>query len=145
MKLGVIGSYGHVGEVLRGWREVPGLSLAAAARWGPADALRLPGEYLPADLPLYDDFRSMLEEVQPDLAAVFTPLHLLAETSLAAVEGGCHVFSEKPLAISLEDLTRLREATARAGVQVAACLTSRGDPAFLATPGRGTRPCGYRP
>jgi len=136
MRLAIIGSYGHVGVVLAGLAEAGGVELAAAARWGPEDPLGFLSR--PArgnarrleNLPVYGDAARMLEEVRPDLAAVFTPLHLLAEHSTAAVEAGCHVISEKPLATTLEGLGRLRRAVDRAGVEVAAMFTARGEPAF---------------
>ncbi|OPX22591.1 MAG: hypothetical protein B1H04_04795 [Planctomycetales bacterium 4484_123] len=131
MKLAVIGSYGHVGEVLGGLEGLEDVELAAAARWGPEDPVAFVGRSAPAELPVFDDYRRMLDKVAPDIAAVFMPFHRLAEASMAAVEHGCHVFSEKPLATTLEDLGRLRELAGRAGVEVVACLAMRGSPACL--------------
>jgi predicted dehydrogenase len=73
----------------------------------------------------------MLDEVRPDVVGVFTPLHQLAEVSRACVRRGCHVASEKPLALTEEDLTALREEAAAAGVHVAAMFGMRQQPAFL--------------
>lgn len=130
MKLGIIGSYGHVGVVLDGLAGA-GVELVAVAPWGPEDKLpflsRL--ERPPA---VHDDWRRLLDDVAPDVVAVFTPLYRLAEASLAAVGAGAHVFSEKPLATEADDLARLREAAAAAGVHVGACFTARGEPAFRA-------------
>ena len=50
---------------------------------------------------------------------------------MAAVGHGCHVFSERPLATTLEDLARLRGLAGRAGVEVVACLAMRTSPARL--------------
>ena len=130
MKLAIIGSYGHVNVVMKGLADAPQVELAAAARWGEEDTLRAVTHYAGGDLPLYDDYLKMLDEVAPDIVGVFMPMHRLAEGSLAAVERGCHVFSEKPLATELADLARLRQAVDSAGVKVAACFTARGEPAF---------------
>ena len=130
MRLAIIGSYGHVNVVMKGLAEAAEVELVAAARWGPEDTMRAVTHYAGDELPIYDDYRRMLEEVSPDVVGVFMPLYRLAAGSLAAIERGCHVFSEKPLATTLEDLARLRQAADGAGVQVAACFTARGEPAF---------------
>ncbi|KPK85067.1 MAG: hypothetical protein AMJ81_04295 [Phycisphaerae bacterium SM23_33] len=130
MKLAIIGSYGHLPVVLEGLKQAPDVQLVAAARWGQDDSMGFVGTAAPADLPVHDDYRAMLDEVRPDLAAVFVPFYRLAEAAMAAAESGCQIFMEKPLATTLEDLARLRAAVDRAGVQVAACLTCRGDAAF---------------
>ena len=131
MKLAIIGSYGHVGTVLAALEQLPNVRLTAAARWGPDDPLGFLAGPGMTDVAVYEDYAAMLDEVRPDVAAVFTPFHHLAAGSTAAAQHGCHVFSEKPLATTLAGLARLRETVEKAGVEVAACLTARGEPAFL--------------
>ncbi len=133
MKLAMIGSYGHTSLVLNHLDAAPGVRLVAAARYGPEDAMAFVGKH-PAtrDLPVYDDYRAMLDEQRPDLVSVCMPLYRNAEASLAAIARGCHVFSEKPLATEPDDLAALRAAAGRAGVQVVAMLATRGEPAFQA-------------
>jgi predicted dehydrogenase len=53
------------------------------------------------------------------------PLFRNAEVSMAAAGAGCHVFSEKPLATTLEDLSALRDAVDRAKVKIAAMFEMR--------------------
>lgn len=132
LKLALIGSYGHVGHVLdsKGMEKV---QLVAAARWGQDDPLGYLGKFPSAEKPaIYDDYRKMIAEVKPDIAGVFMPLYRNAEASLAAVEAGCHVISEKPLATELSDLATLRKAASVAGREVVALLAMRGQPAFQA-------------
>jgi predicted dehydrogenase len=134
MKLAMIGSYGHCGVVLDSVAKLGDVSLVAAAKWGGDDPLRYVGrhEAAPANLPVYEDYRKMLDEVRPDVAAVFMPLYRNAEASQAAAQRGCHVISEKPLAITLGDLDALRAAVETAGVKIAALMTSRAEPGFQA-------------
>jgi len=131
MKLAIIGSYGHVDVVLSGLVQAEGVELAAVARWGDGDGLGFVGQSPATDVPVFDDFRRMLDEVRPDVAAVFTPFASLAAAATAAAEAGCHVFMEKPLALTSADLAALRAAVARAGVRLAACFAMRGEPPFL--------------
>jgi len=131
LKLAVIGSYGHVNVVLED-PGAAGVEVVAAARWGPDDPLGFVGRFAsaPDGLAVYDDYRLMLDKARPDIAAVFMPLYRNAEASMAAAQAGCHVISEKPLATQLEDLARLREAVASAGVRIAAVFTARCESAF---------------
>jgi len=132
MKLAMIGSYGHTGFVLRSLPKLKDVRLAAVARYGPDDPLRFLGRHpaVPKDTPVYDDYRRMLEEVRPDLVSVCMPLYRNAEASIAAAQQGCQIFSEKPLAISLEDLALLRRAVTDNGVRIAAMFGTRCEPAF---------------
>ena len=134
MKLAIIGSYGHVGCVLNSLSALPDVELVAAARWGPDDPLGFVGSHpaAPAELAVYEDYTRMLDEARPDVAGVFMPLYRNAEASIAAASRGVHVLSEKPLATTLEDLARLREAVSGAGVRINALLAMRGDPLYQA-------------
>jgi len=134
MRLALIGSTGHSNFVLNSQALGRDVDLVAAARSGPDDALPYVGQSpaAPAELPVYDDYRRMLDDVRPDLVGVFMPLYRNAEASIAAAEHGCHVISEKPLATTLADLDALRTAVAAAGTHVAALMTTRGEGLFRA-------------
>jgi myo-inositol 2-dehydrogenase / D-chiro-inositol 1-dehydrogenase len=62
---------------------------------------------------LYADYRDMLAD--PELDAVFlaTPTMEHASQIIAALEGGKHVFSEKPTSLNLEDCLRVEEVAAK--------------------------------
>lgn len=135
MKFAIIGSYGHRNFLLDSLSKLPEGKLVAAALWGDDDPLadvlrKYPDGQI--DVPIYDDYRRMLDEAHPDVVGVFMPLHRLAEASIEAAQRGCHILSEKPLATTLADLETLRGAVARAGVEIRACFNLRGLPAFQA-------------
>ncbi len=132
MKLAIIGSYGHLGTVLAGLKDLPDVQLVAAAPWGDGDPMHFTDDPAWAQTPVHDDWREMLADVEVDVAAVFTPFAQLGPTAAAAAGSDCHVFMEKPLAITREDLEALRVAVYTAGVQLAACLNMRGAPAYQA-------------
>jgi myo-inositol 2-dehydrogenase/D-chiro-inositol 1-dehydrogenase len=58
----------------------------------------------------------LLKPGRIDVAAIATPDHLHVEVALEAIEAGCHVFCEKPLATSAAEARRLVEAADRRGV-----------------------------
>jgi predicted dehydrogenase len=68
----------------------------------------------------YADYRDMLAKEDLDIVSVcprWVDCHL--EMVLACIEAGCHVYCEKPIAISLEDGDAMVEAAHRAGLKIA--------------------------
>lgn len=132
MKLVLVGSWGHHVNVVLESAGMDLVRLVAAAPWGTEDPMAYLGKFpsAPPDLPVYDDYRRMLEEVEPDVVGVFMPLYRNAEVSIAAARAGAHVVSEKPLATTLDGLAALREAADAGGVRVAALMAMRAQPAF---------------
>lgn len=62
----------------------------------------------------YADYVQMLDETDAEAVVNLTPMQLHAETNLAAISAGKHIYTEKPLATSLDGARRLRdEARAR--------------------------------
>jgi predicted dehydrogenase len=69
------------------------------------------------DIPAqYDDYRSMLADSDAEAVINLTPIQLHAETTLAALEAGKHVYSEKPVATTLDDALRIRDEADRRGL-----------------------------
>jgi len=64
----------------------------------------------------YNDYRSLLADSDAEAVINLTPIQLHAETTLAAVEAGKHVYSEKPVTTSLHDAVRIRDEAARRGL-----------------------------
>ncbi len=68
----------------------------------------------------YADYHEMLAKEHLDIVSVcprWVDCHL--EMVLACVSAGCHVYCEKPMAMSLEDGDRMVESAERAGVKIA--------------------------
>ena len=51
---------------------------------------------------MYTDYKKMIEEVKPDCVYVVTPTKLHYDMVMFALEQGCHVFCEKPFALTVE-------------------------------------------
>jgi predicted dehydrogenase len=56
----------------------------------------------------YSDLSAMLKE-NLDVVDVCTPIQIHAQLAMEAMESGCHVLSEKPLAMTVEDVDRMYE------------------------------------
>ena len=63
----------------------------------------------------YTDFRQMIEAEQPDAVGICGPPTMHHELGLACLELGCHVFLEKPPALTAAQTGELVEASERTG------------------------------
>ncbi|HSV74296.1 MAG TPA: Gfo/Idh/MocA family oxidoreductase [Chthonomonadales bacterium] len=63
---------------------------------------------------IYSDYQIMLAEEKLDAVSVCTPNALHEPVAVAALEAGCHVLCEKPLATNGESARRILEAVRRA-------------------------------
>lgn len=57
----------------------------------------------------HGDFRNLIENEEVEVVAVCVPASSHAEIALAALDAGKHVFIEKPLALSIEEIDLLME------------------------------------
>jgi len=65
-------------------------------------------------LPQFSDFHAALAATTPDVVSINTYPDTHAPYAMAALSAGCHVFCEKPLAVTVEDAQRVVDAaTAR--------------------------------
>jgi predicted dehydrogenase len=78
----------------------------------------------------HDDWRSMLDDVKPDIVVVGGRYDLNAPLAIEAARRGCHVLSEKPAAQTLEDLATLEQTVRQAGRVYMLMLPLRYEPAF---------------
>lgn len=64
---------------------------------------------------IYTDYRKMLEAEKLDVVHVCTPNISHADITVAALESGCHVMCEKPMAKTAEGAKKMVEAAKRTG------------------------------
>ena len=133
MRICIIGDCGgHVGCIFDG-RLGPHDYVGAAAS-SPLESLeglkQLALARTGRELPLFEDWREMLDTLRPDVAVVDCIFSHHAQVACFALERGIHVFTEKPVATDMEDLRRLEEAAARSGARLFSMLTARFDPCF---------------
>ncbi|RSK26655.1 gfo/Idh/MocA family oxidoreductase [Bacillus sp. HMF5848] len=73
------------------------------------------GEYGKPEASVYSDYKTMLTEAKLDVVHVCTPNISHAEISIAAMEAGCHVMCEKPMAKTTDEARTMVEAAKRTG------------------------------
>lgn len=77
------------------------------------------------------DWRRTVGDLRPDIVSVATPALAHVDQVTAALELGCHVLSDKPLATSAADAGHLYELARRAQVKTALAATWRYSPGVL--------------
>lgn len=79
----------------------------------------------------FTDWRQALAELQPDIVAVATPGGAHFEPVMTALEQGCHVFCDKPLAATAKQSRRMFLKAQEAGVKTAFAASYRYQPHAL--------------
>jgi len=97
----------------RAFHNMPGVEIAGLVSRG--ESKQLLATKLSLQVPLFDDFGIALATVSPDAVCISTYPDTHEAFTLAAIEAGCHVFVEKPLAPGIEGARRMVEAAQRAG------------------------------
>ena len=81
----------------------------------------------------YRDYRQMLDEVRPDVVSICTwPQHHAEAVEAATAAGVKGILCEKPLALQLADIERMRTACAGRGVKLAGGHQYRFHPTYMA-------------
>jgi predicted dehydrogenase len=134
LRVAQIGMQGHFGYIMHGIPHVEHCQLVAVSGSVPGEKVeRKKGWPAWTDATqVFDDWQKMLDKVKPDVVATFMPYALNGEVNIEAVQRGCHVISEKPIAPDMEQLDALRAARDKAGVHVTALLPMREHPQFAA-------------
>lgn len=132
MKLCMVGVRGHNSYVLSGLplTDVSVAGLCTAAAGDDARGLLTRCRDLGHEPRVWDQPAEMLDAVEPDLVSIAGPFHRHAEICVEAFRRGVHVFCEKPVALTLEQLDEVAAAREAAGVHFAAMMGLRYDPAF---------------
>ena len=78
---------------------------------------------------VYTDWRELVRDPQVQVVDNCTPDDLHAEVSIAAAQAGKHILCEKPLALTVAEARRMREAVVKAGVKHMLCHNYRFLPA----------------
>ena len=133
MRVGIIGCAGHYRFAVESAQQHKTCEIAALASPGDGTndtALR----ELAAELriPFYEDWRQMLDTEALDLVEVDNRYDLHAACAIECLQRGLHVYCEKPLATTLDDLDRLRAAWLASGKALGGMFNLRWTSWFLA-------------
>lgn len=79
----------------------------------------------------YSNLSDMLKKEHPDVVDVCTPPKIHASVAIEAMENGCHVLLEKPMASCLSDCDDMIQASRKHGVKLSIVHNQRFYPSFL--------------
>lgn len=114
IKVAVIG-LGKVAKVhLEAYRELADVRIVAGADPEPAQRAWAKADF---GISVYADGEEMIARERPDLVCVLSPARFHRDGALAAINAGCHVLCEKPLALSLADAGAMKDAAQAKGVK----------------------------
>lgn len=90
------------------------------------ESLKTARQYLGlAEHQCFTDVRAALEKTRPQICIIAAPPHTHEETAILAMEYGCDVLSEKPIADTLESTLRIVEASRRFNKKMGITMTHR--------------------
>ena len=78
-----------------------------------------------ASIKRYTDYKTMIEEVQPELVSIATESGIHAEIAIFCINHGVHVIIEKPMAMSMADTNEIIRLSEEKKVKVSACHQNR--------------------
>lgn len=134
IKIVTIGGFGHIDAV---FRDLAVTSEADLVGMAPA----YPGEDISKFLKLppaadkkvfFEDYAKMLKGTRPDVAVVSTRLDLIPKLIREVADYGIHIIAEKPLALDIKTLEKVRKSVEKNKINLMAMLTMRSDPQFVA-------------
>jgi len=137
MKISIIGVSGHGYTAVEGVGQNPAMAgeIVSIAPGSPGESISgfLSWVERAGHKPLlFDDWQQMLMQCQPDIVVVNPHFNDHEAISLAVIAQGRHLFSEKPLALSLAGLERIKKAYLSSNVELSAMLNMRYEPAMRA-------------
>lgn len=78
-----------------------------------------------ASIKRYMDYKTMIEEVKPEMVSIATESGIHAEIAIFCINHGVHVIVEKPMAMSMEDANEIIRLSEEKNVKVSACHQNR--------------------
>ena len=103
-----------------------GLEIVAICDTEPDNALDKKLKFeLDDSVKIYTDYVKMLDEENPELAAIATESGKHASIALDCIDRGVNIIIEKPIALSLKDADEIIQRSKEKGVKVCACHQNR--------------------
>ena len=108
LKVAVIGC-GNVGSLhAKAVDESPLAELVAVCDISPDRRQAVSSLY--GGIPTFSHIEDLLSGSRPDVVSIATPDHIHAEPAIGAARAGCHVFVEKPMAMTLDEARAMASA-----------------------------------
>lgn len=124
LNVGIVGLGWVAGAHIDTIRSVKGMKVTGVCSRRQHDPKALSERYK-TPLKVWSQYEQMLGDPAIDVIDICTPHPMHAGQAIAAAEAGKHLIIEKPIALSIEDALRVRDAVRSAGVKVCVCFECR--------------------
>ena len=131
----IIGASGHWPYATNGLKACPDATLSGVAPGLSEEMERVQSVFkkqVADGVPVFEDWKSMLDEVQPDVAVINPYFYLNGPITIQCLERGIHCYTEKPLTFYREELERIQALVDAKDLKLSTMLNYRYDPAFHA-------------
>lgn len=118
------------GNHLNALAENPATEIIALCDLLPEKAQEAAKKYAPA-AEIFTDYLTMLDTVRPDVVHICTPHYLHCPMTLEALRRDIHVFLEKPMAISEDEIGQMLTAEKESRGKVCVCFQNRFNPSTV--------------
>ena len=132
LRVGIIGTVGHPGEITGPLARLPEVEVVAVAEEDQAALARFLKNPRLANARGYSNYRELLDKEKLDIAAVCNNNGERAGAILAAIDRKLDVIAEKPLAITRESFNKVRQAVDSSKIKLGMLLPMRFDSPYLA-------------
>ena len=131
VRVAIAGLDGHPTEIAKPLDSLPDVEIVAIASADAAEVARFKRRNARlAGAKTYADYRRMLDEEKPDVVAVCNNNGERAAAILEAAGRKMNVIAEKPLALTREDLDRVKRAVETNRIELGMLLPMRYEPAY---------------
>jgi predicted dehydrogenase len=132
VRLALIGLEGHISEILDPMERLPDVQLVAIQDPDPQLMARVAEGKHGAGARLYRDWRELLNREGLDIVGVCGVNGERAEIILECAKRNIHIVAEKPLAITIADLDRVRQAVTQSGIHLTMLISMRFEARYRA-------------
>jgi len=126
LRVGIIGAGGIAGAHVKELKEIPEVELVAAADVVEANRTKALNEWGCQEV--FEHWKDMLKSSKLDAVSVCTPNSLHYQPTIDALNAGCHVIVEKPLAMNAKEGTKMVELAKKKGLHCTIAFQQRYNP-----------------
>jgi predicted dehydrogenase len=112
LRVAIVGCGGIADLHMRTYANMPDVEVVAGADINPERLIAMKTKFGIAKT--YQDWKVMLKEIKPDAVDVCTPNGVHAPVAIGASNAGCHVVTEKPMAMTPTECVRMMAAAKKA-------------------------------
>lgn len=112
------------------WESIPGVDITAVYSRDQGRAEQYIKQYNLQKAKAYSDYDKVLADPNVQIISICTPPNLHVEQGVKAAEAGKALVMEKPLALDLEGVRKLRDAVSKAGIPSVVGFVLRWNPLF---------------